>query len=146
MKQYRFQTGTNEKIFDVLTIGDDGRMSLEWHGTDRVLRYDGRKKMFRGISREEFTTAKEKAFYRRFIRSPYQAKSDLRRCYEYILDRSRPENGSYQKIAIYGQTWLYLCSPVYGHSYYNKARLMPIAGHEKECAFLIRVSRRVASM
>lgn len=41
MKQYRFQTGTNEKIFDVLTIEDDGRMSLEWHGTDRVLRYEG---------------------------------------------------------------------------------------------------------
>lgn len=41
MKQYRFQTGTNEKIFDVLTICDDGRMLLEWYGTDRVLRYDG---------------------------------------------------------------------------------------------------------
>lgn len=41
MKQYKFQTGTNEKIFDVLTIEDDGRMSLEWHGTDRVLRYEG---------------------------------------------------------------------------------------------------------
>lgn len=109
------------------------------------LKYDGRRKEFQGISREEFQTAKAKAFYRRFVRSPYNPKSNLRRCYESIREWSRPECGNYQKIAIYGNTWLYLCSPVYGHSDYNKARLMPIKGNERECEFLIKVSKRIAN-
>lgn len=113
----------------------------EWYNR----KYDGRKREFKGISRDEFKKAQEKAFYRHFVRSPYQVKSLLRRCYENILDCSRPECGSYQKIAMYGATWLYLCSPVFGHRDYNKARLMPIQGNEKECEFLIKVSKRVAS-
>lgn len=40
MATYKYINGTNEQIYDLLTIDNDGRMSLEWHGTDRVLRYD----------------------------------------------------------------------------------------------------------
>lgn len=106
--------------------------------------YDGRKSIFRGISRKDFEAAKEKAFYRRYVRAPYQAKSLLRRCYESVCDCARPENGSYQKIVMYGHTWLYLCSPVYGHRDYNKSRLMPISGNERSCEFLAKVSKRVS--
>lgn len=108
-------------------------------------KYDGRRKEFQGISREEFQTAKTKAFYRRFVRSPYNHKIELRQCYESVCRWSRPECGNYQKIAVYGCTWLYLCSPVYGHSDYKKARLMPIKGNEKQCEFLIKVSKRIAN-
>ena len=107
-------------------------------------KYDGRRKEFRGIGRNEFETAKEKAFFRRYIRAPYQAKSLLRRCYESVCDCARPENGNYQKIVMYGSTWIYLCSPIYGHKDYNKYRLMPIDGNKRECEFLMRVSERVS--
>lgn len=108
--------------------------------------YDGRRKEFRGISRKEFEEAKEKAFYRRFVRSLYHEKSLLRRCYESVCDCARPENGNYQKVVMYGQTWLYLCSPIYGHRDYNKHRLMPIDGNKRECEFLLRVSERVSKL
>ena len=36
-KQYRLQPGTSARIYYVLTIMDDGRMMLHFHGTDRSL-------------------------------------------------------------------------------------------------------------
>lgn len=110
-------------------------------------KYDGRKKEFRGISKTEWREAKEKAFYRRHVRTTAKdyAISPLRKAYNYIQERSKPQNGRYQKVAMYGHTWLYLCSPIYGHADYNKARILPIKGHEKQCEWLIRVSERVAN-
>lgn len=111
----------------------------EWYNR----KYDGRRKEFKGISKDDFAAAVKKAIYRRFIRSRYDYRSDVRRAYEYIKDRCRPENGSYQKMPMYGNTYLYLCSPVYGHSDYNKARVLKIKGNEKKCEFLIRVANRI---
>jgi hypothetical protein len=37
MKQYRMQTGTSTRIYYVLTVKDDGAMTLTFHGTDREM-------------------------------------------------------------------------------------------------------------
>ena len=86
-------------------------------------KFDGRKKEFRGIDRKEWCEAINKAFHRRFVRMKPEryATSDLRKAYNCIKEWSKPEHGRYQKVAMYGHTWLYLCSPIYGHSDYNKA-------------------------
>lgn len=109
-------------------------------------KYDGRRKEFRGIDKNAWNEAKEKAFRRRFVRTTSEdyAVSDLRQAYNSIKEWSKPEHGRYQKVAMYGHSWLYLCSPVYGHSDNNKARILPIKGHEKQCEWLIKVSERTA--
>ena len=37
MKQYKWQPGTSARIYYVLTVKDDGTMTLQFHGTDRSL-------------------------------------------------------------------------------------------------------------
>ncbi len=106
------------------------------------MRYDGRKKIFRGITRDEFKTAVNKHFARNFVK-PYKPesyeKSELRRAYEYAAEWSKPEHGSYRKIVMRGHTWLYLCSPIYGHADYNKARLLEMRpGREKAIKWFLR--------
>ena len=110
-------------------------------------KYDGRRREFRGIDKESWEEAKKKAIFRRFFRprSEEYVVSQLRKAYLTIKDRSKPEHGSYQKVAMYGYTWLYLCSPIYGDFDYNKLRLLRIKGHEKECEWLIKVSKRIAN-
>lgn len=109
--------------------------------------YDGRKKEFRHISKEEWDKARQKAIYRRYVRTTADdyATSMLRQAYHTVVEWAKPEHQNYQKVAMYGHTWLYLCSPVYGHADYNKHRLVPIKGHERQCEFLVRVSQRVAN-
>jgi hypothetical protein len=116
----------------------------DWHS----LRYDGRRKMFRGIAKEDFIAAQKRHLYRVYIRpsEAYYNKSALRKAYEYICDWSKSENGNYQKIAVMGKRHLWAASPRYGFADYNKARLMEIAGHERECEWLIAVSRRIANI
>lgn len=50
------------------------------------------------------------------------------------------DNGfdNYSKVAMMGETYLYACSPVYGHNDYNKARILPKKGNEKFCEILIK--------
>ena len=43
----------------------------------------------------------------------------------------------YTKYPTYGHTHLYFCSPVHGHSDYNKWRALPIEGNEKFCKTLV---------
>lgn len=119
----------------------------DWHN----LKYDGRKRMFKGISRAEFAEAKEKHIHRLYIRlyindSARYMKSDLRRAYETIREWAKPEHGSYQKVAVYGNRHLWLCSPIHGHRDYNKSRLLEVAGHEKQCEWLIKVSERISGI
>jgi hypothetical protein len=45
---------------------------------------------------------------------------------------------NYTKVPMMGHTWLYACSPIYGHSDYNKARMIEIKGNERYCALLIQ--------
>ena len=40
MKQYRLQPGTSSRIYYLLTVKDKGTLTLEFHGTDRVLTED----------------------------------------------------------------------------------------------------------
>ena len=110
-------------------------------------RYDGRRKLFRhlGMSREQFEDAKFKHIKRRFYAGIDETKSKIRSCYEAITECAKPEHGRYQKVVMYGYNHLWLCSPVFGHRDYNKSILMEIKGHEKECAFLKRVSDRVSA-
>lgn len=111
------------------------------------IKFDGRKKTFRGISKEDYYVARQKAFRRRFIRTTAAdyVVSNLRKAYISVKEWSKPEHGNYQKVAMYGHTWLYLCSPIFGHSDYNKSRILEIEGHEKQCEWLIKVSNRVAN-
>ena len=112
-------------------------------------KYDGRKKEFRSLpmSKQEFWDAKQKAIRRRYIRTTADdyVVSKLRQAYLAVKEWAKPEHYNYQKVAMYGHTWLYLCSPVYGHSDYNKSRILQIAGHERQCEWLIKVSQRVAN-
>lgn len=54
-------------------------------------------------------------------------------------DLSRGLDG-YTKRPMTGRTHLYFCSPVYGHSDYNKWRAMPIKGNERFCELLCRLA------
>ncbi len=38
--KYRWQCGTNRKIYYILSIVDEGKMSLTFHGTDRTIEYE----------------------------------------------------------------------------------------------------------
>lgn len=46
----------------------------------------------------------------------------------------------YTKRPFMGFTYLYFCSPVYGHSDYNKSRCIPIKGNERACELLIKLA------
>lgn len=37
MMKYRLQPGTSKKIYYILTIDDDGKMKLVFHGVDRII-------------------------------------------------------------------------------------------------------------
>lgn len=49
---------------------------------------------------------------------------------------------NYSKIAMYGHTHLYFCSPIYGHKDYNKVSCCEIKGNEKFCEKIIEISNR----
>lgn len=49
---------------------------------------------------------------------------------------------NYSKIAMYGHTHLYFCSPIYGHKDYNKVRCCTIEGNENFCEKIIKISER----
>ena len=116
----------------------------DWHS----LKYDARKKMFRGVDKEDFKEAQDKHFHRNYVRttSGDYTVSELRKAYNSVKKWSKPENGSYQKVAMYGNNWLYLCSPVYGHADYNKSRILRMKGHETQCEWLIRVSEKTSQI
>lgn len=49
---------------------------------------------------------------------------------------------NYTKVPILGHTHLYFCSPVYGHSDYNKCCAMPIKGNEIFINALIKYAKK----
>lgn len=110
------------------------------------MKYDGRRRMFRGINKKEFIEAQTRRIHRIYIRitSEDYKESNLRKAYNYIKEWAKPIHYNYQKVTMYGKTHLYACSPVYGLKDYNKARLLEIKGHEKQCEWLMAVSKKVA--
>lgn len=60
------------------------------------------------------------------------------RIVNYLKEQCQDPRSNYAKRPMYGHTHLYFCSPVYGHSDYNKWRAIPIQGNEAFCAAVIR--------
>lgn len=62
----------------------------------------------------------------------------------YMLKRLiKDKLSQYTKIAMYGKTHLYFCSPVYKHNDYNKIRCCEIKGNENFCFKIIELSNRI---
>lgn len=68
--------------------------------------------------------------------------------YKYIVDymleniKLANEGSPYAKVPMMGHTNLYFCSPVYGHSDYNKWRAISIAGNERFCEAVMRYAAK----
>jgi len=65
---------------------------------------------------------------------------------QYIVECLKKEcldpESNYAKRPMMGHTHLYFCSPVYGHSDYNKWRALPIKGNERFCELVIKYADR----
>lgn len=59
---------------------------------------------------------------------------------QYLKEQLKDVHSPYAKRPMMGYTHLYFCSPVYGHSDYNKWRCMPIKGNEKFCEVIIKLA------
>lgn len=84
------------------------------------MKFDGRKKIFRGIDRVAFEKAKAKSQYRMMRRYVPGAKG---RCESLAaVDFCRSGRGtSYEKRIIEGCGYLWFASPLYGLTDYNKS-------------------------
>lgn len=81
-------------------------------------KFDGRKKIFRGMTKAEFAAAKDKYFAHKCAR--YVSLTG--KCYaiEKVESLKRYVGTPYEKVIIEGNKHLYIASPIYGHSDYNK--------------------------
>ena len=72
--------------------------------------------------------------------APHGMYEPLRKQYivEELLKNCADPTSNYAKRPMYGYTHLYFCSPVYGHSDYNKWRAIPIKGNERFCELVVR--------
>ncbi len=52
-------------------------------------------------------------------------------------------NGNYTKVPMIGRTRLFFCSPVYGHSDYNKVMTCAIKGNENFCNKVVDLGERI---
>lgn len=52
------------------------------------------------------------------------------------------DHGNYTKVPMLGHTHLYFCSPVYGHSDYNKVCACKIKSNEEFCRKIIEIAER----
>lgn len=100
------------------------------------MKFDARKKIFRGISKAEFEAAKEKHDYRRDHSSEPATGSICRNIRE-LEELGRYRNTPYFKIIIEGGEWLWLASPVYRHNDYNKCRWAPNTPKERRKAEIV---------
>lgn len=63
---------------------------------------------------------------------------DLIELVDYVKQQCAESGSDYAKRPMMGRTHLYFCSPLYGHSDYNKFRSIPIVGNERFCELLIK--------
>lgn len=61
---------------------------------------------------------------------------------ESLKDEIKHQGTPYSKVPLMGHTHLYFCSPVYGHSDYNKWRACEIKGNERFCELIISVAKK----
>lgn len=60
------------------------------------------------------------------------------RIVDFLKEQCQDVTSNYVKRPMMGHTHLYFCSPVYGHSDYNKWCALPIEGNERFCELVIR--------
>ena len=60
----------------------------------------------------------------------------------YFKEQLEDVKSPYAKRPMMGHTHLYFCSPVYGHSDYNKWRAMPLEGNERFCGLLVQLANK----
>lgn len=84
------------------------------------LNFDRRKKIFRGITREEFLQAKDRHFahLRKNCGVEQITRCNTLRVLDILLNRV---GSSYEKVIIEGNKHLYIASPIYLHADYNKS-------------------------
>ena len=68
--------------------------------------------------------------------------NDLISLIDYVKRQCADPGSFYAKRPMMGYTHLYFCSPIYGHSDYNKVRSIPIAGNERLCDAIIKYADR----
>lgn len=83
------------------------------------MNFDGRKKIFRGMTRTEFADAKDMHFAH--IRARYGSAPEGRcESLETVNFLRQFVGTNYEKIIIEGNKHLYIASPIFLHSNYNK--------------------------
>ena len=60
------------------------------------------------------------------------------RIVDFLKEQCQNVHSNYAKRPMMGNTHLYFCSPVYGHSDYNKWCALPIEGNEHFCQTIIK--------
>lgn len=86
----------------------------------QFLKFDARKKIFRGVCREEFAAAQAKSIYRMAHR--YLPLIDVRCESLQAVEFCRLGRGTaHEKMIIEGGRHLWYASPAYGHRDYNKS-------------------------
>lgn len=84
------------------------------------MNFDGRKKIFRGMKKAEFSDAKGRHFAH--IRARYGSAPECRcKSLETVDFLKRYAGTNYEKIIIEGNKHLYIASPIFLHSDYNKS-------------------------
>lgn len=98
---------------------------------------------YKSQRKQRFEAAELMAWYNRGAYGQY-GDSHYRTVALDMLRKLHDENhGSYTKVPMLGHTRLYFCSPVHGHSDYNKVRTCAIEGNEAFCNKIVELGERI---
>jgi hypothetical protein len=96
-----------------------------WNSTGLI---HGNTKHYRGIPVSLFRDIVDKKKARELLKDSNYSNLRLMERIKIMLNQSLSNKGTnYHKVMIMGNTGIYLASPVYGHSDYNKVRVMDIS-------------------
>ena len=127
------RTPTQKEVYDLIkevasTIRDDRKAYS--------MAYDSQRKQ-RNLAAETMSWYKRGA-YGQYGDSHYRHEALI------MLRRLLTEDhGNYTKVPMLGHSRLYFCSPVYGHSDYNKVRTCSIEGNETFCNKVVALGERI---
>lgn len=93
--------------------------------------------------KQRFQEAETMAWYRRGAYSQYGGPHYRTVALKMLRELHDENHGSYTKVPMLGHTRLYFCSPVHGHSDYNKVRTCAIEGNEAFCNKVIDLGERI---
>lgn len=84
------------------------------------MKFDGRRRCFRGMTKAEFAAAKDRHFAH--IRARYGSAPECKcKSLETVDFLKRYARTNYEKIIIEGNKHLYISSPIFLHADYNKS-------------------------